>query len=46
VKLGNIDTARAVSTASSDWAVGFELSDNYMSNAALEYRGAPVVFAG
>ncbi len=46
VKLGNVDDARAVSNASADWDAGFALSDNTMSNAALEYRGAPVVFAG
>ncbi len=46
MKLGNVDGARAVSNASADWDAGFDVVDNDMSNAALEYRGVPVVFAG
>ena len=46
IKAGNIDDQRAVSKNPSDFDARFIVSENSVSGAALEFRGASVIFAG
>ena len=47
IKLGNVlNSSRALTSDAGEMDVGFRVTDNVVSGAALEFRGAAAIFAG
>ena len=46
LKIGNVLGGRELTTDEREMDIGFEVTDNVLTNIALEFRGAAAIFAG